>query len=208
MRVCRDKKSCLNPRSELPYDGAMGSRLRVLIVDDNGLRQRAIRRFCRVRRVDLDWTHATTHAAACEHLASASFDRLLIDVHLGGRTQGLDVLRYARERRVLTPAIIYCDFLDQSASLSAQRLGACPLPFDGTGTELVDALIEPPFGAYGAFRAGDSSFNDWVRRFKLSYFEQALGERGGNIRGTARKLRISQQAAQYMVKMLHGRGDT
>lgn len=183
--------------------------LHVLLADDDDLRQRSIKRLFRTHKREIAWTFVTTGSDAIEALGSRVFDRLLLGIRLGDNISGIDVLAHARSQRIVTPAVVFSTRLDQATSIRAQRLGSCPLQSAFATTDLIDAVVDPPLSAYGAFATtgrNDVSFHQRCKEMKLGLFEQVLRESGGSIHAAARVLNISQQAAQYLVRLLEQRG--
>lgn len=78
----------------VPGSRAEGQRGQLLVVEDN---RDTLHLLSYVLRADWDITEATRPQEALEMALSGSFDVLLVDINLGGETDGVDLLHALRE---------------------------------------------------------------------------------------------------------------
>ena len=96
---------------------------------------------------------------ALDRLQVDAFDVLLLDYRLPGLS-GLDVLRWLKERRILTPVIILSGLDDDSLPLDAMRLGA------------YDYLRKAHMDYEGLALAIESVYERYLYRMELSRHEK------------------------------------
>ena len=75
---------------------AVGTPLRLLIVDDHAVVREGVARALTANRNDSIVAHATSLAEAQSHLAAESFDVAIVDIHFGDNS-GLELVLWFRE---------------------------------------------------------------------------------------------------------------
>src|SRR5437867_2779078 len=115
---------------------------RVLVVDDEPITARAIEAM--TRHFGHEVIVAQSLEAAVAHLEQSSFDVVLTDLHLG-RADGLDLLRYVRDRTPDVPVVMITGFATMDSAMEAIQAGAYdylakPTSLPAPGTLLERAL--------------------------------------------------------------------
>lgn len=95
---------------------------RVLVVDDDALWPRAVRRTLGITPHFVDCVQSS--ADALRELERLSYDAIVLDIHLGGAKSGLDLLRLLRERGVRIPVILATGAPCVASAAEAVELGA------------------------------------------------------------------------------------
>ncbi len=187
--------------------------LRVLYVEDDDPLRGAMSRQLRRRMPHLHVDEAATFDQALDVLDRTTPDRLLIDVCLGdyGNTEGLDVLRVARQRGIDAPGIVLTAVLEFAVAREAQRLGAYFLPKAGMSLEeLVDVLSLPPPPLAGPVTVGtlramaevivraEGALPDKLDALRDEAVTFALDVSGGGHSAAARMLGVPRQYVQWV----------
>lgn len=113
----------------LEYEPKMGTRPKILVVDDELLLRRALGRL--ISAMGFDVTTASQGQEALDLLAAGSFDLLITDVHMPVM-DGLDLIRHARTRWPALPIIVISgggpkDVIDEPAEVNADAILAKPI---------------------------------------------------------------------------------
>ncbi len=99
------------------------SRLKILIVDDDDVDRMAVRRALKASGLDVLITEAEDAQSALFRLSSGSFDCTLLDYRMPG-SDGLEVVRRAREKGIMTPFIMLTGFGDEQTAVDLMKAGA------------------------------------------------------------------------------------
>jgi signal transduction histidine kinase len=99
------------------------SRLQLLIVDDDDVDRRAIRRALRDARIEADIEEAATAAAAIEAVRSRTYDCVFLDYYLPGST-GLETLAQIRALAVRVPVVSLTGQGDENLAVELMKAGA------------------------------------------------------------------------------------
>jgi len=97
--------------------------LKILVVDDDDVDRMAVRRALKASGLDATVTEAEDADGALAKLETEHFDCALLDYRMPG-TDGLDVVRNARERGLLTPFIMLTGFGDEQTAVELMKAGA------------------------------------------------------------------------------------
>lgn len=97
--------------------------LKVLVVDDDEVDRMAVRRALKASGIDTLVTEADGADSALACLAGGTFDCALIDYRMPG-SDGLEVVRRAREKGVLVPFIMLTGFGDEQTAVELMKAGA------------------------------------------------------------------------------------
>jgi signal transduction histidine kinase len=98
-------------------------RLKILIVDDDDVDRMAVRRALKASGLDVIITEAEDADSALARLSSGHFDCTLLDYRMPG-TDGLEVVRRAREKGLMTPFIMLTGFGDEQTAVELMKAGA------------------------------------------------------------------------------------
>ena len=97
--------------------------LKILVVDDDDVDRMAVRRALKATGLDATVTEAENAEAALALLEKHHFDCTLLDYRMPG-SDGLDVVRRAREKGLLTPFIMLTGFGDEQTAVELMKAGA------------------------------------------------------------------------------------
>lgn len=97
--------------------------LKILVVDDDDVDRMAVRRALKASGLEATVTEAEDAAGALEKLAREHYDCTLLDYRMPG-SDGLDVVRAARERGILVPFIMLTGFGDEQTAVELMKAGA------------------------------------------------------------------------------------
>jgi signal transduction histidine kinase len=97
--------------------------LRILVVDDDDVDRMAVKRALKSTGLDAIVTEAENAEAALRMLEKQAFDCTLLDYRMPG-SDGLDVVRRARERGLLVPFIMLTGFGDEQTAVELMKAGA------------------------------------------------------------------------------------
>jgi signal transduction histidine kinase/DNA-binding response OmpR family regulator len=97
--------------------------IKVLVVDDDDVDRMAVRRALKATGLDASITEADSAEAALARLAKEHFDCTLLDYRMPG-SDGLDVVRAARERGLQTPFVMLTGFGDEQTAVELMKAGA------------------------------------------------------------------------------------
>ena len=97
--------------------------LKILVVDDDDVDRMAVRRALKQTGLDATVTEAHDAASALAMLARQHFDCTLLDYRMPG-SDGLDVVRSAREKGLQTPFIMLTGFGDEQTAVELMKAGA------------------------------------------------------------------------------------
>jgi signal transduction histidine kinase len=98
-------------------------RLKILIVDDDDVDRMAVRRALKASGLDVVITEAEDADSALARLTSGHFDCTLLDYRMPG-SDGLEVVRRAREKGLMTPFIMLTGFGDEQTAVELMKAGA------------------------------------------------------------------------------------
>jgi signal transduction histidine kinase/DNA-binding response OmpR family regulator len=97
--------------------------LKILVVDDDDVDRMAVRRALKLSGLEATVTEAEDADGALKRLAREHFDCTLLDYRMPG-SDGLDVVRAARERGILVPFIMLTGFGDEQTAVELMKAGA------------------------------------------------------------------------------------
>jgi signal transduction histidine kinase/DNA-binding response OmpR family regulator len=97
--------------------------LKILVVDDDDVDRMAVRRALKSSGLEASVTEAEDAESALRRLAREHFDCTLLDYRMPG-SDGLDVVRAARERGILVPFIMLTGFGDEQTAVELMKAGA------------------------------------------------------------------------------------
>ena len=97
--------------------------LKILVVDDDDVDRMAVRRALNASGLQASITEAEDAASALTRLAAEHFDCTLLDYRMPG-SDGLDVVRAAREKGILVPFIMLTGFGDEQTAVELMKAGA------------------------------------------------------------------------------------
>ena len=97
--------------------------LKILVVDDDDVDRMAVRRALKASGLEATVTEAEDAAGALAKLSREHFDCTLLDYRMPG-SDGLDVVRAARERGILVPFIMLTGFGDEQTAVELMKAGA------------------------------------------------------------------------------------
>ena len=97
--------------------------LRILVVDDDDVDRMAVKRALKSTGLDATVTEAENAEAALALLEKHVFDCTLLDYRMPG-SDGLDVVRRAREKGLLVPFIMLTGFGDEQTAVELMKAGA------------------------------------------------------------------------------------
>lgn len=97
--------------------------LKILVVDDDDVDRMAVRRALKATGLNCSVTEAENAEAALTLLEKEHFDCTLLDYRMPG-SDGLDVVRRAREMGLLTPFIMLTGFGDEQTAVELMKAGA------------------------------------------------------------------------------------
>lgn len=98
-------------------------RLKILIVDDDDVDRMAVRRALKASGLDVMVTEAEDADSALAKLNHEHFDCCLLDYRMPG-SDGLDVVRRARENGLMVPFIMLTGFGDEQTAVELMKAGA------------------------------------------------------------------------------------
>ena len=98
-------------------------RLKILIVDDDDVDRMAVRRALKASGMDVIVTEAEDADGALAKLDHEHFDCTLLDYRMPG-SDGLDVVRRAREKGLMVPFIMLTGFGDEQTAVELMKAGA------------------------------------------------------------------------------------
>jgi signal transduction histidine kinase len=97
--------------------------LKILVVDDDDVDRMAVRRALNASGLQASITEAEDATTALARLAAEHFDCTLLDYRMPG-SDGLDVVRAAREKGILVPFIMLTGFGDEQTAVELMKAGA------------------------------------------------------------------------------------
>lgn len=97
--------------------------LRILVVDDDDVDRMAVRRALKATGLNATIAEAEDAESALAMLAKQHFDCTLLDYRMPG-SDGLDVVRIAREKGLHTPFIMLTGFGDEQTAVELMKAGA------------------------------------------------------------------------------------
>ncbi len=97
--------------------------LKILVVDDDEIDRMAVRRALKATGLEASVTEASDATSALDRLSKEHFDCALLDYRMPG-SDGLDVVRQARERGLHTPFIMLTGFGDEQTAVELMKAGA------------------------------------------------------------------------------------
>src|SRR5215203_5114462 len=97
--------------------------LNILVVDDDDVDRMAVRRALKATGLDATITEVDNADAALAKLAKLHFDCTLLDYRMPG-SDGLDVVRLAREKGMHVPFIMLTGFGDEQTAVELMKAGA------------------------------------------------------------------------------------
>ena len=98
-------------------------RMKILIVDDDDVDRMAVRRALKATGLDVLVTEAEDAEGALARLEREHFDCTLLDYRMPG-SDGLDVVRRAREKGLMVPFIMLTGFGDEQTAVELMKAGA------------------------------------------------------------------------------------
>ncbi|HZJ01032.1 MAG TPA: ATP-binding protein [Gemmatimonadaceae bacterium] len=97
--------------------------LKILVVDDDDVDRMAVRRALKASGLEASVTEAENAESALSRLAKEHFDCTLLDYRMPG-SDGLDVVRLARDKGILVPFIMLTGFGDEQTAVELMKAGA------------------------------------------------------------------------------------
>jgi signal transduction histidine kinase len=97
--------------------------LRILVVDDDEVDRMAVRRALKGTGIEAAVVEASSADAALDMLERAHYDCTLLDYRMPG-SDGLELVRRAREKGLLTPFIMLTGFGDEQTAVELMKAGA------------------------------------------------------------------------------------
>ena len=97
--------------------------LKILVVDDDNVDRMAVRRALNASGLNVSVTEVDSAAGALKKLSNEHFDCALCDFRMPG-TDGLEVIRAARDKGILTPFIMLTGFGDEETAVELMKAGA------------------------------------------------------------------------------------
>jgi signal transduction histidine kinase len=97
--------------------------LKILVVDDDDVDRMAVRRALKATGMDAAVTEAENAEAALALLEKQHYDCTLLDYRMPG-SDGLEVVRRAREKGILVPFIMLTGFGDEQTAVELMKAGA------------------------------------------------------------------------------------
>ena len=97
--------------------------LKILVVDDDDVDRMAVRRALKASGLEASVTEAEDAASALTRLSKEHFDCTLLDYRMPG-SDGLDVVRQARDKGILVPFIMLTGFGDEQTAVELMKAGA------------------------------------------------------------------------------------
>lgn len=97
--------------------------LKILVVDDDDVDRMAVRRALKASGLEASVTEAEDAQSALARLAKEHFDCTLLDYRMPG-SDGLDVVRLARDKGILVPFIMLTGFGDEQTAVELMKAGA------------------------------------------------------------------------------------
>jgi signal transduction histidine kinase len=97
--------------------------LKILVVDDDDVDRMAVRRALKSSGLEASVTEAEDANSALARLSKEHFDCTLLDYRMPG-SDGLDVVRLAREKGILVPFIMLTGFGDEQTAVELMKAGA------------------------------------------------------------------------------------
>jgi DNA-binding NarL/FixJ family response regulator len=97
--------------------------IRILIADDHELLRRGLKGILREAFPEALFAEATTAGETLEALMGQTWDLLLLDIHLPGRS-GLEILQELRRHQPRLPVVVLTASAEEDYALRAFRLGA------------------------------------------------------------------------------------
>jgi signal transduction histidine kinase len=97
--------------------------LKILVVDDDDVDRMAVRRALKASGLEATVTEAEDAAGALAKLSKEHFDCTLLDYRMPG-SDGLDVVRAAREQGILVPFVMLTGFGDEQTAVELMKAGA------------------------------------------------------------------------------------
>jgi signal transduction histidine kinase/DNA-binding response OmpR family regulator len=97
--------------------------LKILVVDDDDVDRMAVRRALKASGLEASITEAEDANSALARLSREHFDCTLLDYRMPG-SDGLDVVRLAREKGILVPFIMLTGFGDEQTAVELMKAGA------------------------------------------------------------------------------------
>jgi DNA-binding NarL/FixJ family response regulator len=114
--------------------------VRILIVDDHAILRAGLKRILEDEFADVAVGEAGSADDAASELAGGTWDVVLLDISLPGRS-GLDLLPDVKRDHPATPVIVLSSFGDQQFAVRSLRMGASAfLTKERAARELIDAI--------------------------------------------------------------------
>jgi signal transduction histidine kinase/DNA-binding response OmpR family regulator len=148
-----------------------GERLSLLVVDDDVVDRAAVRRALRAAGIDADIAEAGDAPDALEGLRSGGHDCALLDFRLP-RSDGLAVLRRAREEGLATPIVVLTGQGDEQLAVEIMKAGA--LDYIAKGNLTPERLRQSIAQAVRVRRAEAAAEVERRRMARLQSFLAAL----------------------------------
>jgi two-component system response regulator RegA len=174
-------------------DGADGDRGPLLLVDDDEVFGRVLKRaldargftVCATRSFDEAIAHLSTEGGLCPDFA-------VLDLNLGG-TSGLKLIGAVRQANPHCRILVLTGYASISTAVDAIKLGADQ--YLAKPTE-VDAIVRALLDVQAPDQddAGDNTLS--VSRLEWEHIQRVLSENGGNISATARALKMHRRTLQ------------
>lgn len=113
---------------------------RVLIADDHFAIRRGVRHILETKFPNLEFGEAVNSAEALHKLKHATWDILILDIEVPGRS-GFEVLKQIKLERIKTPVLVFSFHKEDQIAIRALKSGAAGyLSKDAADKELVDAI--------------------------------------------------------------------
>jgi DNA-binding NarL/FixJ family response regulator len=114
--------------------------VRILIVDDHAILRAGLKRILEDEFANVAVGEAGSADEAASELAGGTWDVVLLDISLPGRS-GLDLLPDVKRDHPATPVIVLSSFGDQQFAVRSLRMGASAfLTKERAARELIDAI--------------------------------------------------------------------
>ncbi len=98
-------------------------RLKILVVDDDDVDRMAVKRALKLSGLEVIVAEADDADSALSRLSTGDFDCTLLDYRMPG-SDGLEVMRRAREKGLMTPFIMLTGFGDEQTAVELMKAGA------------------------------------------------------------------------------------
>ena len=113
---------------------------RVLIADDHIAIRRGVKHILETRFRNLEFGEAVNSAEAMTKLKQGTWDILILDIEVPGRS-GFEVLKQIKSERLRTPVLVFSFHKEDQIAIRALKSGAAGyVSKDAADTELVEAI--------------------------------------------------------------------